>query len=118
MTDERALYDPGLQPERTELAWRRTALSIGVGSIVAARILPDVLGSIVWALPGVLGMAFAIVMWSLARRRYLSWNDSLLSDEPSAGRRLPGAGLLFTLTVFTVGCGAVLLIATVLVSPR
>ena len=55
------LYDPGLQPERTELAWRRTALSIAVGSVVAMRLLPTALGSGWWILPGITGVIFAAV---------------------------------------------------------
>ena len=54
-----AIFDPGLQPERTQLAWRRTALSVAVGSIVAMRILPAVLGDVIWVVPGVIGVVCA-----------------------------------------------------------
>jgi hypothetical protein len=41
-------WDPGLQPERTALAWRRTGLALTVGSLIGLRVLPPLLGSGWW----------------------------------------------------------------------
>ncbi|WP_203579687.1 DUF202 domain-containing protein [Microbacterium hibisci] len=105
MTDRR-VFDPGLQPERTELAWRRTALAIGVGSLVALRVLPAAASDSAQAqlllAPGIAGLAFAVVLWTLARARHLRVNRALVDDDP---RGLPGSALLFALTLFVVGCG-------------
>lgn len=102
------LFDPGLQPERTELAWRRTALAIGVGSLLALRILPAMAPAPefgpVWLAPGVLGLAFAVLLWTRARVRHLRINRALLADRPD---QLPGAGLLAMVTGFVIGCGVV-----------
>ena len=101
------LFDPGLQPERTELAWRRTSLAIGVGSLVALRMLPALAptpdGRLLWLAPGLIGVAFATGLWMQARARYRHMNDALLADRPEG---LPGGGLLLTLTVFVLACGA------------
>ncbi|MDW4572889.1 DUF202 domain-containing protein [Microbacterium sp. M3] len=102
------LYDPGLQPERTSLAWRRTALAIGVGSLIALRVLPAIAASPElsgwWLVPGIIGLGFAVLLWLAAQARMRGLNAALLDDSPD---RLPGAGLLVALTLFVMGCAAV-----------
>lgn len=101
---ERALFDPGLQPERTELAWRRTALGIAVGSLVALRLLPAVFQNPWWVLPGLVGIGFGAALWMLSRSRFRRANDVLLRERELSA--LPGAGLLLSLCAFTVVTGA------------
>ena len=62
--------DPGLQPERTELAWRRTALALAIGCLISIRLLPGALGDAIWALPGFLGLVASGGLWIAAQRRY------------------------------------------------
>jgi uncharacterized membrane protein YidH (DUF202 family) len=100
-----SLFDPGLQPERTELAWRRTALGIGVGSLIALRVLPSVAPAdatrAIWLVPGLLGCAFAVVLWALARARFTRANRALRMNRSD---QMPGGGLLLTLTIFVTAC--------------
>lgn len=103
------LYDPGLQPERTELAWRRTALAIAVGSLLSLRVFPLVLptGAEGWGFaPGVLGVATAALLWIAARRRQRRTTAVLTAR---ASGPLPGGGLPLVLTVFATGFGVVAL---------
>jgi uncharacterized protein DUF202 len=88
------LYDPGLQPERTRLAWRRTLLTLAVGALVALRLLPARLG--VWSL-GVAFAGFVVwgVLWWLAYLRGRRTHAALVV----APGPLPGGGLLLGLTV-------------------
>ena len=97
------LFDPGLQPERTELAWRRTALAFGVGSIVAMRLIPAVFGSAWWVLVGVAGLLAAGALWVFAEQRYRAVNVILRRDGDRG--RMPGAGLLLALTLCAAGAG-------------
>lgn len=100
------IFDPGLQPERTELAWRRMALAIGVGSLIALRLLPALAptqdAQLLWLAPGLIGVAFAIVLWMFGRGRYIRANRALLDDRPD---QMPGGALLLTLTIFVLACG-------------
>lgn len=98
-----AVFDPGLQPERTHLAWRRTALSVALGSIVALRIRPGVFHAAIWYVPGVLGVAVAAWLWWVSARRYRHVNDHLVEGRRPHG---PGAAALLATTVFTMAVGA------------
>ncbi|MFV0374999.1 DUF202 domain-containing protein [Microbacterium sp.] len=74
-------FDPGLQPERTELAWRRTALAFGLGSLVSLRLLPAVLNSAWWVIPGCCGIAVAVIVWVGAQRRLTRISRTLGAGE-------------------------------------
>ncbi|MFB8026128.1 MULTISPECIES: DUF202 domain-containing protein [unclassified Streptomyces] len=91
--------DPGLQPERTRLAWRRTTLSCTVVALLAARqALHD--GT---TTAGVLAVALSLLAWlgflAVAHRRVTGMG----SAEPaplSARRALTAAGCTVALAVF------------------
>jgi len=105
------LFDPGLQPERTELAWRRTALAIGVGSLVAMRLLPVAFSDPWWILVGASGLLVAGALWIVARKRGRRTVAMLLTRGDRAP--LPGAAPLAFLAAFVVVCGAIALAVVV-----
>jgi Domain of unknown function (DUF202) len=98
---EPELFDPGLQPERTDLAWRRSTLAVAVGALIALRLLPPVLGpgALMIGLGGLMG---AGLLWLLARRR-AHFTQQALRHQTS----LPGGGLLLGLATLTAGGAAV-----------
>lgn len=106
-----APFDPGLQPERTALAWRRTGLALLVGSFVAARILPELLGA--WsALLGLTGVVISGILLAMIHRRYRGHHGQLTT----AGDRAPIAdGRLIAATAAFVFGGALVSIIVVIV---
>ena len=104
------VFDPGLQPERTGLAWRRTALALLAGSVVAARILEASLGP--WAAaPGLVGIGISVVLLFSIHRRYRHINARLAET----GDRAPIAdGRLIAATALFVACAAAVALALTL----
>ena len=69
MTDAPLPRDPGLQPERTALAWQRSALALAAATIVVGRLTFSAVG-LVALLVVALGVAHAAVIFATARRHY------------------------------------------------
>ena len=58
-------WDPGLQPERTSIAWVRTAVTYAVAALLTARLMPGVAGLTV----GFTGLVMSSVVMTAASRR-------------------------------------------------
>ena len=93
-----SLFDPGLQAERTGLAWRRTMLGLVAFALVIMRLLPT-LGAAGLAVGGAT-VTLSGVLWALGERRFRQLRRAL----PEAGR-LPGGRLLLALALTVAGAG-------------
>lgn len=66
----RRLADPGLQPERTSLAWFRTLLGYGTLMVLAIKHNWQQAGALFWVSLGILAIV-ALVLWYYTRSRNL-----------------------------------------------
>jgi uncharacterized membrane protein YidH (DUF202 family) len=106
------VVDPGLQPERTALAWRRTCLALLAGSLVAARVLGGLLG--VWG--GVLGLGGVLaagVLFVAVERRYARHRRGMAERSPIAG-----GGLIAALAGLVLAAGVVAVVIVVVLAVR
>jgi hypothetical protein len=88
-----SLFDPGLQPERTALAWRRTGLSMGAGALVALRIFPELFGA--WAfVPAGLALVVAAAVLLAAELRYRRDHRALIAAREAGDRVALSGGAL------------------------
>jgi len=91
------MVDPGLQAERTELAWRRTQLSL---LVIVCLMLRGVHPA-----PMMLALATALALWCGQRQRYLQ-SLAMLFDERGRARCaiiLSTALVLTGLNLLTIG---------------
>ncbi|QZN86561.1 DUF202 domain-containing protein [Cellulomonas sp. C5510] len=110
---------PGAQPERTALAWRRTSLSVAVGSLVAGRVLEPWLGASVWGATA-LGLLGALALDRAGARRAVLWAAVVDDAHPDrgpgapvpAGARTPGGAALgaTALAAAVLGVAALVLV--------
>ena len=116
MTDPRALTrrlrpaerrhaDPGLQPERTTLAWGRTCLALFVAGLFQLRFVPDY-GVAALVLTSFCAAA-ALVLSATARLRYRNATRRLLGE-----RREPALKSVIGLSavVVVLGLGEIVLL--------
>lgn len=129
MSAPSAPFDRGLQPERSALAWHRTALALIVGPLVVARLLAVELGG--WAVVfAVVGLGLGLLVLAVAARRYRQVHE-VLTGRPAPRRtllglgperhdrprealatRLPGGRLLLATALLPTAGGLVILVTT------
>ncbi len=109
--------DPGMQQERTTLAWRRTGLSLLVGSLTIGRLTVDTVGLVVVLATAITAaLAVWVIVTALRSRRMAREHPgepifSVLHDG-----RLPAASalVLAVLAVVIATSAAVRLVGAVL----
>ncbi|MET8408849.1 DUF202 domain-containing protein [Streptomyces sp. NPDC005195] len=91
--------DPGLQPERTRLAWRRTTLSCTVTAVLAAKAALHGGRSATGVLAGVLCGALWLGFLVLAHRRIQVLTASGTAGPPTLAPRHATAATLCTVAL-------------------
>lgn len=97
----------GLQPERTALAWKRTALAIAVNAALLLRDGVSASNLFITIAALVLGLlAAAVTLYATYRRRHFRESPADRSESRAAGNPVPH--LAISIVVVGAACVAVL----------
>jgi len=103
------LRDPGLQAERTALAWNRTALAVLANALLAAR------AGVTSHAPTLTALAIALLAAAAAAVGYGAWRrHALLGSAPAIAPSHHAIGLVALLALATCAVG----LAAIAVTPR
>jgi hypothetical protein len=116
MTEDTRLFDPGLQPERTALAWRRTGLAVAIGAAAGVRVLAPVLEPGAVAV-GVLGLTLAGLLLVGSTRRARRTQAALLHDGHLASGPSGRLIAIVCMTCTAVGVAALALVVATHMAP-
>lgn len=101
----RVPVDPGLQPERTRLAWSRTALAFLANGAVLLH-AGHRADHVLWLLPGAAVIAVSVLVRAAGELRYRRVEASLRANAPVAGTALvasaAAAAVCTAVTAFAV----------------
>lgn len=97
--------DPGLQPERTTLAWTRTTVSFAVSSAILLRWLPHYGVLVVTLILLLVAMALGIYLSQTARHR-----SAVAGLMAGRARAQVGAVLVMTAGMLIFGAAGIFLI--------
>lgn len=106
---EKGPWDPGLQLERTTLAWLRTTLAFAGGGLVLIRLMTHA-SLLLAAACVVVGLPLSILIAWLALKRHRQAVNQLHTDAPLPGGALPAA---VTAMAILVGCAGIAYVLTV-----
>ncbi|CAA9294117.1 MAG: hypothetical protein AVDCRST_MAG48-796 [uncultured Friedmanniella sp.] len=102
-------WDPGLQNERTALAWQRTLLSGLACALVVARLV-GLVSVPVAVVTGIAAVVTTAALAVLARQRFKRNDDAVRRELPLADARAPL--LLSVLVVLTAAAAAVVVLGS------
>ena len=94
---DRALWDPGAQPERTYQAWTRTALAFTVCALLGTRLAPH--GGVAALLASVFGAVAAVLVVSWQKRRL---HSMVIRSAPVAIMVMTGLTVLLAIVALAL----------------